>query len=83
MGWKSSGLSYNVNGANAQQYLKMNAYAVQNAGAIGGAAGVMGSDPRSGHAFVKVYTQTKELLVHMLNDLGRSKFNYQSRGYCS
>jgi hypothetical protein len=54
MGWRSSGLSYNINGANARQYLKMNAYAISNPQSIGGAAGVMGSDARSGHAFVKV-----------------------------
>jgi hypothetical protein len=54
MGWTSSGISYN--GTQDQgPYYKLNGFAVTRPSEIGGAGGVMGSDRRTGHAFLQVY----------------------------
>lgn len=53
MGWRSSGISYNGNQEQGPYY-KLNAFAVTSPSDIGGAGGVMGSDRRTGHAFLLV-----------------------------
>jgi hypothetical protein len=53
MGWRSSGISYNGNQEQGPFY-KLNAFAVTSPSEIGGAGGVMGSDRRTGHAFLHV-----------------------------
>jgi hypothetical protein len=53
LGWRSSGLSYRATNDDGPWY-KMNAYGVANPQAIGNAAGVMGSDAKTGAAFIKV-----------------------------
>jgi hypothetical protein len=53
LGWRSSGLSYKSATDDGPWY-KMNAYGVPSPKSIGGAAGVMGSDFKSGAAFIKV-----------------------------
>lgn len=59
MGWRSSGLSFKLpTEQTTGPYYKMNVYCVPNPSAIGGAAGVMGSDFGSGHAFVKVVSNS-------------------------
>jgi hypothetical protein len=54
MGWRSSGISYNGNQEQGPYY-KLNGFAITSGSEIGGAGGVMGSDARSGHAFLYVY----------------------------
>jgi hypothetical protein len=54
MGWRSSGISYNGNQEQGPYY-KLNGFAVTSPSEIGGAGGVMGSDRRTGHAFLLVY----------------------------
>jgi hypothetical protein len=51
LGWRSSGVSYNGN-QESGPYYKLNGFAITSGKEIGGAAGVMGSDRQSGHAFL-------------------------------
>jgi hypothetical protein len=53
LGWRSSGLSYRRDTSDEGPWHKMSAYGVPSPSAIN-ATGVMGSDPKTGAAFIKV-----------------------------
>jgi len=76
MGWRSSGLSFNDK-SDKGPYYKMNAYAVPSAASIGGAAGVMGSDARTGAAFVKVVTGSITNPIVTVHEYGHALTYYE------
>ncbi|CAG8887375.1 unnamed protein product [Penicillium nalgiovense] len=64
LGWRSSGLSYNSDSDTADTWYKENIYSVNT---LGSAAGVMGSDPKTGLSFVQVvdtYLTDPSVTVH-------------------
>ncbi|CAP80341.1 hypothetical protein EN45_091150 [Penicillium chrysogenum] len=64
LGWRSSGLSYNSDSDTADIWYKENIYSVNS---LDSAAGVMGSDPKTGLSFVQVvntYLTDPSVTVH-------------------
>ncbi|KAJ5187089.1 hypothetical protein N7449_010083 [Penicillium cf. viridicatum] len=64
LGWRSSGLSYNSDSDTADIWYKENIYPVNS---LDSAAGVMGSDPKTGLSFVQVvntYLTDPSVTVH-------------------
>jgi hypothetical protein len=76
LGWRSSGLSYRSATDDGPWY-KMNAYGVPNPQAIGGAAGVMGSDYKTGAAFIKVLQTSLPQAAVTVHEYGHALTYYE------
>ncbi|KAF2436717.1 hypothetical protein EJ08DRAFT_582 [Tothia fuscella] len=77
LGWRSSGLSYRRETSEDGPWYKMNAYGVSSPQAIGGAAGVMGSDFKTGAAFIKVVAATIKDPLVTVHEYGHALTYYE------
>jgi hypothetical protein len=76
LGWRSSGLSYNL-ATDTGPYYKLNAYGLPSGASIGGAGGVMSSDARTGQSFIKIVASTITQAQVTVHEYGHSLTYYE------